>query len=75
MDYNHVQNQSDKVSINQAEEVRIQPVKWWSPWEGQQIDKQRSFVASCTPSQDDFMLTRAKQMKSYKRNERIFTLG
>ena len=30
MHSNHVQNQS-KVSVNPAEELRIQPFKWWSP--------------------------------------------
>ena len=38
MDSNHVQNQS-KVSAYPAEELRIQPVKWWSPWEGLLINK------------------------------------
>ena len=38
MHSNRVQNQS-KVSVNPAEELRIQLVKWWSPWEGQLVNK------------------------------------
>ena len=38
MHSNHVQNQSN-VSAYPAEELRIEPVKWWSPWEGLLINK------------------------------------
>ena len=38
MHSNHVQNKS-KVSVNPAEELRIQSVIWWSPWEGLLINK------------------------------------
>ena len=47
MHSNHVQDQS-KVSAYPAEELRIQPVKWWSPWEGRPANKQRGSIASCT---------------------------
>ena len=47
MHNNHVQDQS-KVSAYPAEELRIQPVKWWSPWEGRPANKQRGSIASCT---------------------------
>ena len=50
MDGSHVQNQSNTVSINPAEEPRIQPVKRWPPCEGQLINKGALFVALCTPS-------------------------
>ena len=50
MDCSYVQNQSNDVSIDLAEEPRIQPVKWWSPFEGQLINKGALFVALCTPS-------------------------
>ena len=50
MDCSYVQNQSNNVSIDPAEEPRIQPVKWWSPCEGQLINKGALFVALCTPS-------------------------
>ena len=38
MHSNHVQNQSN-VSAYPAEELRIEPVKWWSPREGLLINK------------------------------------
>ena len=38
MHSNHVQNQSN-VSAYPAEELRIEPFKWWSPWEGLLINK------------------------------------
>ena len=47
MHSNHVQDQS-KVSAYPAEELRIQPVKWWSPWEGRPANKQRGSIAPCT---------------------------
>ena len=39
MDCNHAQNQDNKVSVNPVEGLSIQPVKWWSPWESQLINK------------------------------------
>ena len=61
MHSNHIQNQS-KVSAYPAEELRIQPVKWWSPWEGLLMHPNTGWLP---------ILTRAKQMKSLERNERI----
>ena len=65
MHSNYVQNQS-KVTAYPAEELRIQPVKWWSLWEGQLINK-GALLPNAPHHWMTAHLTRAKQMKPLER--------
>ena len=70
MDCNHAQKQGKKISVNPIEGLSIQPVKWWSPWEPQLINKGAlCLMHPITGWLPIYM--RAKQMKALERNERI----